>query len=52
MSFLDDVKVVPSPRRFGLTPTWRTLTLTNPVFVAMFRKRHSAWTEWYAKTPR
>jgi glycosyltransferase involved in cell wall biosynthesis len=52
VSFLDDVKVVPSPRRFDLTPTWRTLIFTNPVFIALFRKRHSAWTAWYVKTPR
>ncbi|MGA7234034.1 MAG: glycosyltransferase [Bryobacteraceae bacterium] len=41
LSFLDDVKVVPSPRRFDLTPTWRTLIWTNPVFIALFRKRRS-----------
>ena len=52
VTFLDDVKVVPSPRRFDLTPTWRTLIWTNPVFIALFRKRDSAWTAWYVKTPR
>jgi glycosyltransferase involved in cell wall biosynthesis len=52
LSFLDDVKVVPSPRRFDLTPTWRTLIWTNPVFIALFRKRCSTWTAWYVKTPR
>ncbi len=52
LSFLDDVKVVPSPRRFDLTPTWRTLIWTNPVFIALFRKRSAAWTAWYVKTPR
>jgi len=52
LSFLDDVKVVPSPRRFDLTPTWRTLVWTNPVFIALFRKRQSAWRAWYVKTPR
>jgi len=52
LSFLDDVKVVPSPRRFDHTPTWRTLIWTNPVLIALFRKRGSAWTAWYVKTPR
>jgi len=52
LSFLDDVKVASSPRRFDLTPTWRTLIWTNPVFIALFRKRCSAWTAWYVKTPR
>src|SRR5471030_3007319 len=27
-----------SPRRFDLTPTWRTLIWTNPVFIALFRR--------------
>ena len=52
LSFLDDVKVVPSSRRFDRTPTWRTLIWTNPVFIALFRKRRSSWTAWYVKTPR
>jgi glycosyltransferase involved in cell wall biosynthesis len=52
LSFLDGVRVVPSPRRFDLTPTWRTLIWTNPLFIALFRKRGSAWTAWYVKTPR
>jgi glycosyltransferase involved in cell wall biosynthesis len=52
LTFLDDVKVVPSPRRFDLTPTWCILIWTNPVFIALFRKRSSTWTAWYVKTPR
>ena len=52
LSFLDDVKVVASPRRFDLTPIWRTLIRTSPLFIALFRKSCSAWTAWYDKTPR
>ena len=52
LRFLDDVKVVPSPRRFDHTPAWRTLIWTNPVFIALFRRTGSAWTAWYVKTPR
>jgi glycosyltransferase involved in cell wall biosynthesis len=52
LSFLDDVKVVPSVRRFDLTPKWRTLIWSNPVFIALFRKRYSAWAAWYVNTPR
>jgi len=51
LSFLDDVRVIPSPRRFDQTPTWRTLIWTNPAFIALLRKRRSAWTAWYVKTP-
>jgi len=52
LKFLDDLKVVPSPRRFDRTPIWRTLIWTNPLFIALFRKTSSAWTEWYLRTPR
>jgi hypothetical protein len=52
LSFLSDVRVVPSARRFDMTPTWRTLVWTNPVFIALFRKRYSAWAAWYGETRR
>ena len=52
LELLNDVEVVPSPRRFDHTPIWRTLIWTNPVFIALFRKTKSAWTEWYVRTPR
>lgn len=38
VKFLEDVQVVPSPRRFDNSPIWRTLVWTNPLFVALFRK--------------
>jgi len=50
--FLDDVRVVPSPRRFDQWPLWRTLVYTNPVFIAIFRKRARAWQGWYIRAPR
>jgi glycosyltransferase involved in cell wall biosynthesis len=52
LKFLDDLKVVQSPRRFDRTPIWRTLIWTNPLFIALFRKTSSAWTAWYLRTPR
>lgn len=52
VKFLDDLKVFPSPRRFEQTPLWRTLIWTNPLFLVLFRKTRSAWTQWYVKTPR
>lgn len=39
LKFLNDVKVVPSSRRFDQTPIWRTLIWTNPVFIVLFRNR-------------
>lgn len=52
LKFLDDVQVVPSPRRFDNSPIWRTLVWTNPLFVALFRKTRSAWGDWYVRAPR
>jgi glycosyltransferase involved in cell wall biosynthesis len=52
LRFLDELKVVPSPRRFEQTPIWRTLIWTNPLFITLFRKTSSAWTAWYVRTPR
>jgi glycosyltransferase involved in cell wall biosynthesis len=52
LKFLDDVTVIPSPRRFDQSPVWRTLIRTNPAFIAPFRKNRSAWTAWYVRPPR
>jgi hypothetical protein len=52
LKVLEDVKVVPSPRRFDNSPIWRTLVWTNPLFVALFRKARSAWGDWYVRAPR
>jgi glycosyltransferase involved in cell wall biosynthesis len=49
--FLDDVRVLPSPRRFDRWPLWRTLLWTNPLFIALFRKSRSAWHGWYRRPP-
>jgi len=52
LKFLDDVTVVPSPRRFDQSPIWQTLIWTNPAFIAPFRKTRSAWAAWYIRPPR
>lgn len=52
LKFLEDVRVVPSPRRFEQAPLWRTLIWTNPLFIALFRKTRWAWAEWYEKPYR
>lgn len=50
--FINDVKVVPSTRRFDQWPLWRTLVCTNPVYVFAFRRREKAWRGWYGVVPR
>lgn len=50
--FVKDVQVAPSCRRFDQWPTLRTLIMTNPFFIALFRRRRSVWHGWYSDVPR
>jgi glycosyltransferase involved in cell wall biosynthesis len=50
--FIRDVRAVPSCRRFDQWPISRTLIETNPIYIAVFRKRASAWRGWYRDVPR
>jgi glycosyltransferase involved in cell wall biosynthesis len=52
IQLLRDVPVVPSCRRYDQWPTLRTLIETNPLYVALFRRRRSAWSGWYGNVPR
>jgi hypothetical protein len=52
VSFIEDVRVVPSARRFDRWALWRTLIWTNPLFILMFRRRKKAWHGWYKAAPR
>jgi glycosyltransferase involved in cell wall biosynthesis len=52
VSFIDDVRVTPSTRRFNQWGFGRTLVWTNPLFILLFRRRASAWHGWYKETPR
>ena len=52
VSFVEDVRVVPSTRRFDQWRLWRTLVWTNPLFVLLFRRRRAAWRGWYERVPR
>ena len=52
ISFIEDVQVVPSTRRFDQWRLWRTLIWTNPLFILMFRRRKTAWHGWYKAVPR
>ena len=52
ISFIDDVRVAPSTRRFDQWGLWRTLLRTNPLFILLFRRRKAAWRGWYNEAPR
>ncbi len=45
-------RVRPSARRFDEWPIWKTLILTNPLFIAMFRRRKRFWGGWYSRPVR
>ena len=50
--YLEDVRVVPSTRRFDQWRLWRTLLWTNPFFILMFRRNKKYWHGWYTAVPR
>jgi hypothetical protein len=45
--FIDDLKVMPSCRRFDRWALWRTLIWTNPLVIAPLRRARSMWRGWY-----
>jgi glycosyltransferase involved in cell wall biosynthesis len=51
-SYVRDLPVLPSPRRFDRWPLWRILVWTNPVLVLALRRRKAAWAGWYTQPPR
>jgi glycosyltransferase involved in cell wall biosynthesis len=50
--FIDEIKVVPSCRRFDQWALWRTLLWTNPLVIAPLRHARSMWKGWYDSPPR
>ena len=50
--FIEDIRVVPSTRRFDQWRLWRTLVWTNPLFILMFRRSRTCWQGWYKTAPR
>ena len=45
-------RVLPSTRRFDKMPVWRVLLFTNPLFIALFRRWKSVWSDWYKRPVR
>ena len=52
VELIDDVRVIPSCRRFDKTPVWRTLILTNPLTCLLFSRRKKPWGDWYRRPTR
>jgi len=49
---IEDLRVVPSSRRFDQWRLWRTLVWTNPLFILLFRRKRTFWQGWYKTGPR
>ena len=49
---INDLRVVPSSRRFDQWRLWRTLIWTNPVFILLFQRSSRFWDGWYGTAPR
>ena len=47
LSFIEDPKVITSPRRFDKMSLWNTMVLTHPVYILLNWKRSKPWRQWY-----
>lgn len=52
VQFIRHPRVRPSSRRFDKWPVWKTLVWTNPLFIALFRRRRGVWGGWYRRPVR
>ena len=52
VAFIRQPRVRPSTRRFDKWPLWRVLVWTNPLFIALLRRRKAVWTGWYTREVR
>lgn len=50
--FIREPRVLASSRRFDEWPLWRTLVWTNPLVIALLRRRKGAWGGWYRRPVR
>ena len=52
VSFIEEPRVHASSRRFDKWPLWKILVWTNPLFIALFRRRKAFWSGWYSRAVR
>lgn len=50
--FIENPRVQASSRRFDKWPLWKILVWTNPLFIALFRRRKGFWSGWYSRAVR
>lgn len=49
---IEEPRVHASSRRFDKWPLWKILVWTNPLFIALFRRRKAFWSGWYSRAVR
>ena len=52
VSLIRNPRVLASSHRFDHWPVWKTLVWTNPLPIALLRKRKLAWGGWYSRPVR
>jgi len=52
VSFIGELQVVPSPRRFDQWPIWHTLVWTFPPLLFVLKRNRGVWSGWYRDPPR
>jgi glycosyltransferase involved in cell wall biosynthesis len=52
VSFIKEPQVLTSGRRFDKMSWWKTLLLTNPIFIALAWRKRRFWKDWYEKAVR
>lgn len=52
LNFIEDLPVTTSARRFDKMDLWKTLLLTNPMFIRFAWRRKKWWKDWYENAVR
>ena len=52
LNFIEDLPVTTSARRFDKMNLWKTLLLTNPMFIPFAWRKKKWWKDWYEDVVR
>lgn len=52
LNFIEDLPVTTSARRFDKMDLWKTLLLTNPMFIPFAWRKKKWWNDWYEDAVR
>jgi hypothetical protein len=52
VAIVNELRVIPSTRRYDQWPAWRTFFWQNPITASMFLGSRRFWRHWYDATVR